>query len=46
MLAAVLVIGWFVLVALLPHHVLNTLQGYEEQANGLRGAGRAPRESP
>jgi hypothetical protein len=32
----VLVIVWFVVVALLPHHVVNTLQQSEEQVNGLR----------
>jgi preprotein translocase subunit SecY len=35
-LATVLVIVWFVVVALLPHHVVNTLQQSEEQVNGLR----------
>jgi hypothetical protein len=35
MIAGVLVIAWFVAVSFLPHHVVNSLQHYEEQANGL-----------
>ena len=44
-LAAVLILAWFVLVALLPHHVVSTLQHYEEQANGLHEAPRGDPES-
>lgn len=46
MIATVLVVAWFVVVSLLPHHVINTIQGYEEQANGDRGPGHLVRESP
>ncbi len=42
-IALVLVIAWFVIVALLPHHVVNTLQHYEEQANGVQ---KAPSGAP
>jgi hypothetical protein len=45
-IAGVLVVAWFVVVALLPHHVVNTLQHYEEQANGLGEHPPAVRESP
>jgi len=45
MLAAVLVIAWFVVVSLLPHHVVNTIQGYEERANGLREVPKGRPES-
>jgi hypothetical protein len=45
-IAGVLVVAWFVVVALLPHHVVNTLQHYEEQANGLGEHPPVVRESP
>jgi hypothetical protein len=45
-IAAVIVIAWFVVVGLLPHHVLDTIKHYEEQPNGVReyphGAGETP----
>ncbi len=34
-IAVLVVAAWFVFVALLPHHVINTLQHYEEQANNV-----------
>ena len=45
-IAAVLVVAWFVLVALLPHHVVDTLKRYEEQPNGLREYPHGVRETP
>ncbi len=44
-IVAILVIAWFVVVALLPHHVVNTIQHYEEQANGVREPPAGGRES-
>ncbi len=37
-IATILVIAWFLFVALLPHHVVNTIQQSEEQVNGAGGA--------
>ena len=40
------VAAWFLVVALLPHHVVDTLRHYEEQANGVHEApatGTSPR---
>ena len=45
-IATVLIVAWFIVVALLPHHVVNTLQSYEEQANGLRETPRGLSKSP
>ncbi len=44
-IATILVIAWFVVVALLPHHIVNTLQHYEEQANGVHEPPSGVRES-
>jgi hypothetical protein len=45
-IACVIVLAWFVAVALLPHHVVDTLKRYEEQPNGLRESPPGVRESP
>jgi hypothetical protein len=45
-IAVVVVIAWFVFVALLPHHVVDTLKHYEEQPNGLREYPHSVREAP
>jgi hypothetical protein len=45
-IAAVVVLAWFVAVALLPHHVVDTLKRYEEQPNGLREYPQGVRETP
>lgn len=44
--AALVLIAWFVFVALLPHHVVDTLKRYEEQPNGLREYPHGVRETP
>jgi len=45
-LAVILLIAWFVIVALLPHHVVDTIKHLEEQPNGVReyphGVGETP----
>ena len=46
LLALAVVVTWFVVVALLPHHVINTIQHYEEQPNGVREFSPPARESP
>ena len=40
----VIVLAWFIAVALLPHHVINTIRHYEEQPNGVREYPQAVRE--
>lgn len=45
-IAVVLIVAWFVLVALLPHHVVDTLRHYEEQPNGVREYPHGVRETP
>lgn len=45
-IAVILVVAWFVVVALLPHHVVDSLKHYEEQPNGLREYPPGARETP
>ena len=44
--AVILLLAWFVIVALLPHHVVDTIKHLEEQPNGVReyphGVGETP----
>jgi type II secretory pathway component PulM len=45
-IALIVVIAWFVIVALLPHHVVETIKHYEEQPNGQREYPAGARETP
>jgi len=45
-IGVVILIVWFIAVALLPHHVVTTIQHYEEQPNGVREFSPPARESP
>ncbi len=45
-IAVILLVAWFVFVALLPHHVVDTLKHYEEPPNGLREYPHGVRETP
>ena len=45
-IGVVILIAWFIAVALLPHHVVTTIQHYEEQPNGVREFSPPARESP
>lgn len=46
LIGVVILIAWFIVVALLPHHVVTTIQHYEEQPNGVRELSSPVRESP
>ncbi len=41
-LALVALAAWWIGVSLLPHHVINTLQQYEEKSNGHYPGERVP----
>jgi len=45
LIGVVVIVVWFIVVALLPHHVVNTIQHYEEQPNGVREFSPPVRES-
>ncbi|MGO9248114.1 MAG: hypothetical protein ACLQQB_13955 [Solirubrobacteraceae bacterium] len=41
-LALAVILAWWIVVSLLPHHVINTLQQYEEKSNGHYPGERVP----
>jgi hypothetical protein len=45
-LAVILLVVWFVIVALLPHHVVDTIKHLEEQPNGVREYPHGGAETP
>ena len=41
-LVLAVILAWWIFVSLLPHHVINTLQQYEEKSNGHYPGERVP----